>query len=415
MTYRSTPASDSIPALLGREAVGLAAVRGADGDVGEGLVGLAVEPGVEETERLLALGEQSIVDESNDSGEVGAGGGSATNGPNGAGPDDHIVVTLGSDIGVGAAGLVVEAVVLAVKALHVLVDGLLLVVGGGEVVGEASAGSEALDSSLGVEVGGAADGGDPRAAGGEVREELGGVLAIVGLAGSVGADTSVTGGDEVGDTASTELSEARADTAGVGLRDSLLIVTVGRREDVGQVVLGEDVVEESEVRLVGVGGSAETGLEGRRATSVVGLHGGRVADTEDELGIEVTLNINAIFPDLGEVRTLVVGAVVDDLELEIVGGFSSLGAELLQELGGVIATAGLVEVVVDADAVLVGGLSLVVDGAVQGTEAVEGGEADIAEARVGDVALGAMLAVLELALVLPPGLSVSILLVQNCA
>lgn len=95
-------------------------------------MGLAVEPGVEETERLLALGEQSVVDESDDSGEVGAGGGGATNGPDGTGPDDHIVVTLSGNIGVGATGLVVETVVLAVEGLDVLVDGLLLVVGGGK-------------------------------------------------------------------------------------------------------------------------------------------------------------------------------------------------------------------------------------------------------------------------------------------
>ena len=114
ITYRSTPASNSIPTLLGREAVSLATVGRADGDVGEGLVGLAVEPRVEETERLLALGEESVVDESDDSGEVGAGGGSAADSPDGAGPDDNVAVALSGNIGVGATGLVVEAIVLAV-------------------------------------------------------------------------------------------------------------------------------------------------------------------------------------------------------------------------------------------------------------------------------------------------------------
>lgn len=129
---------------------------------------LAVQPRVEETQGLLARSEQSIVHKSDDRRKRRAGSGRAAHGPNGAGPDDHVVVALRRDVGIRAAGLVVEAVELAVEALDVFVHGLLLVVGRTKVVAEAGAGGKALDSGLGGEVGGAADGGDPGAGGGEV-------------------------------------------------------------------------------------------------------------------------------------------------------------------------------------------------------------------------------------------------------
>jgi len=63
----------------------------------------------------------------NDSSEGGRGSRGTANGGNIAGPDDDIVVALGCDVGVRAAGLVVEAVILALEVLDVVVDGLLLV------------------------------------------------------------------------------------------------------------------------------------------------------------------------------------------------------------------------------------------------------------------------------------------------
>lgn len=314
------------------------------------------------------------------------------------------MVALSSNIGVGTAGLVVQTIKFSLQALNVVSDGLLLVVGDREVVAESGTRGEALNSGLRVEVGSTAHRGNPRAAGREIRSELGSVQTVVALAGAVGANTSITGRNEVRDTAGTELSEASADTPSVRLRDGLLIVTVRAAEHVGQVVLGKDVVEEGQVGLVGIGGSAKTGLEWRHATSVVGLHWGRVADTEDKLGIKVALHIDTSFLHLCDVVALVVGATVDDFELEVVGSLSSFRTELLQELVGIVTTAGLVQVVVDADAVLVGGLGLVVDSSVESAETIEGGEADVAEARVGDVALAMVVAVLVFARVLPPSL-----------
>ena len=340
-TYRSTESSDSIPALLGRETSGVAAVAGTDGHVGESLVRLLVNPRVEETEGLLALGEQGIVDESNDGGEVRAGSGSAADGPDDAGPDDNVVVALGGDVGVRAAGLVVEAVVLALQALDVLVDGLLLVLGGGEVVAETCAGGEARDGGFGGEVGGAADGGDPGAGGRERRAELVLVRAVVGVASAVSANTVVTGRHHVGDTAGTELGESVADALGVRVGDGLLVVTVRAADHPREVVLGKGVVEEGQVGLVGVGGGAETGLEWGHATSVESLHLGRPADTEHKLCVEVALNVLLLFLHLGDVGALVVGSVVDDLELELVGCLCGLRTEGLEELGSVVSAAGL--------------------------------------------------------------------------
>lgn len=78
------------------------------------------------------------------------------------------MVSLGCDVRVSAAGFVVQAVELAGEAADVGVDGALLVGGGGEVVAESCAGGEAFDGRFGGEVGRAADGGNPRAGGGEV-------------------------------------------------------------------------------------------------------------------------------------------------------------------------------------------------------------------------------------------------------
>lgn len=191
--YWSAEASDSIPALLSREAGGVATVARPDGHVGEGLVRLAVQPRVEETERLLVLSEQSIVDERDDGRESRAGSGRAADGLTLAGPDDDVLVALSSNVRVGATGLVVQAIVQTVQTVEVGVDGLLLVVWGGEVVAEAGTRGEALDSDLGIEVGCGADGGDPWAAGRERGAELGGVESIVGEAGAVSTYASVTG------------------------------------------------------------------------------------------------------------------------------------------------------------------------------------------------------------------------------
>lgn len=62
-TYRSAEASHSIPASSSWETRGVAAKATSDGDIGEGLVGLAVQPRVDEAKRFLASSDERVVDE----------------------------------------------------------------------------------------------------------------------------------------------------------------------------------------------------------------------------------------------------------------------------------------------------------------------------------------------------------------
>ena len=66
---------------------------------------------------------------------------------------------------------------------------------------------------------GGAHGGHPGAGGGELGREMGGVFAVVGLAG--GTDARVTGGEDDGNAARAELFVEVADRAGVFLCDGL--------------------------------------------------------------------------------------------------------------------------------------------------------------------------------------------------
>lgn len=66
LELRRAPAGSSIPALLGREASGVAALRLTLGDIGEGLVRSRVDEGVQPAHGRLALRDTSVVDESKD-------------------------------------------------------------------------------------------------------------------------------------------------------------------------------------------------------------------------------------------------------------------------------------------------------------------------------------------------------------
>jgi len=109
-TYWCTPSGDSIPTFLSWESSSLTTEARSDGDIGKVLVGLAVQPWVDETEWLLASSEKGIVDESNNSSKGRAGRGSSTDGGNVSGPDNHIVITLSGNIGVGTTGLLNKSV-----------------------------------------------------------------------------------------------------------------------------------------------------------------------------------------------------------------------------------------------------------------------------------------------------------------
>lgn len=167
------------------------------------------------------------------------------------------------------------------------------------------------------------------------------------------------------------------------------------------------MVEEGQVRLIGVRRRGDVRLGRRAATSAVRLHWSGPRDTEDHLGVKVTLLVHAFSNDTADVGSLVVLGVIDDLELELVGGLGSLWTEGRKELVRIIAAVGLVEIVVDGDGVLVGSLDLVVYGTVESPETFNGGEADIANRRNLScmvIAFARLRAILMLASVLPPEL-----------
>ena len=101
-------------------------------------------------------------------------------------------------------------------------------------------------------------------------EELGISRSIVGLAlaGLSTRDTSVTRAGQEGNTTGTKLHELVADAVGVVAGNSLLVVTVGRGDGLGDGALSQDVVEPVEVGLVGVAWGTLVRFEGRLSTGL---------------------------------------------------------------------------------------------------------------------------------------------------
>ena len=124
-----------IPTTLSRETVGVAAGVATLGDVIEGMW-VGVEEGVQESERGLALSDQPVVDEGDDTGEDGGG---ATR------PCDqkqclilyhHHVVANSSDVREGSSCTVKQSRVGVAEGGEVGLDSRKLVSGPGEDVGE---------------------------------------------------------------------------------------------------------------------------------------------------------------------------------------------------------------------------------------------------------------------------------------
>lgn len=100
---RSTESSDRVPTLSNREAVDVAAVAGALGDIVETLIALLVQPGIQEAKGSLAAGDESIVDKGEDAGGQRRGRGGSADGALSAVPNVGEVEALRGDIGVGTA------------------------------------------------------------------------------------------------------------------------------------------------------------------------------------------------------------------------------------------------------------------------------------------------------------------------
>jgi hypothetical protein len=182
-TYRRAPPRDGVPALLRREPSGVAAQRAPARDIREGLEAAGVQPGIEESQRGLAGGDQGVVHEGDDGAGGGRRGTGAVEPEVGAVPGGHEVEALGGDVWVTAAVPVVQSVEGAVQGGDVVRHHAVLVGWPFEVIAEAAAGAEVIygvpGDDLGAVVHGGADGGDVRAGGGEFREEGGGILAVI--------------------------------------------------------------------------------------------------------------------------------------------------------------------------------------------------------------------------------------------
>ncbi len=134
------------------------------GNVVEAGASLAVQPGVEETQRSLALRHAVVVEQSNDGSKCGRGSASTADILVVARDDSLEVLGLSGNIGNTTSLGVVQSRVLAANLGKVARRGRGLVVGDGVVLGEATGRetSGRLGSTLS-----AADSGNPRATGGD--------------------------------------------------------------------------------------------------------------------------------------------------------------------------------------------------------------------------------------------------------
>ena len=157
------------------------------------------------------------------------------------------MLTLSRDVRIAATGGIVEAAELGSEAGDVGWDDAGLVTRTREVVGEAPSGSKIVSRVEGgnfrIEVLGRAYRGDIGAAVRERRQEHGGVLAIVGDAFAAGADAIIATSTKECNASSTKLSELVADRLSIRQGNSLLVVAIGRADDLRDVILGEDILK----------------------------------------------------------------------------------------------------------------------------------------------------------------------------
>lgn len=87
---------------------------GTAGYIVQSLVCATVYPGVEESESWLAFGDQSIVDQGNNTSKCWRSSRSTTDSSNQALRDDSVVVTLSRNIRVSTALLIIKTIIQAV-------------------------------------------------------------------------------------------------------------------------------------------------------------------------------------------------------------------------------------------------------------------------------------------------------------
>lgn len=140
----------------------------------------AIQPGVQESQRLLAGLDAGVVEQTDDSGEGGRGRRGAADLDDAALGNYTKVSPLGGDVGETASGWVVQVLEGASYAGEIRGHGRLLVLRGREHVREPA--RREGDGGLGLDSDRAADRCHVRAGGGEDGEEPCGVLAVISLA-----------------------------------------------------------------------------------------------------------------------------------------------------------------------------------------------------------------------------------------
>ena len=211
-------------------------------------------------------------------------------------------------------------------------DGILLVVGGEEDVGETTAGGELVGSGLGIAnlgalgEGGGTDSGGVGARGSSVGSED--VLVGAEARSATAGNTVVTGGDDDGGSLETELHEllALALEVGVGVRG--LVPSVGDGEDVGglegtAVLVGGGTVNRGIVTTLELAEGTVNGIQ-EGVEDVVLLDNGLVES--NSLGID---NGDGNVQVEGDLTTSAVGGVVGSAgTVDQVGGRGSASGDL---------------------------------------------------------------------------------------
>ena len=64
------------------------------------------------------------------------------------------------------------------------------------------------------------------------------------------SNTSISRAEENGDAARSELSVPSAHFLRIGFRNCLLVISIGRTDDLWQIVLGQGIVQECQIRLI---------------------------------------------------------------------------------------------------------------------------------------------------------------------
>lgn len=221
------PASSGIPAgirhdgaAVGRTTEAVATVTAgaaAVDNIVKAVFGLAVQPGVQEAKNRLVVAQTSIVQETDDGAESRRRARGTADGSQSTLVVDSKVLALESDVRESTPLLVVQALELVADGLEVAVDGLVLPLGTGPVVGETARREE--DGTLGVGLGGGANGRDPGTGSRELRREMGRVLAVVGLA--RGANARIAGREQDRHATAAELCIQVADGARILLGNGL--------------------------------------------------------------------------------------------------------------------------------------------------------------------------------------------------